>query len=420
MAAGTTGSAAQPLRGRHVLLGVSGGIAAYKAAETTRGLRRAGASVQAVLTPSAARFVTPATFEGLTGRPSPTETFEHAEQVPHVRLAREADVALFAPATAHLIARLANGLADDLLTNIALCLTCPVLVAPAMHTEMWEHPATAENVARLRARGVRIVGPDSGQLAGGDVGPGRLVDPDELVAAVVAALGDVAAASQGPLAGCRVLITAGGTREPIDPVRFIGNRSSGRMGYAIAHAALLRGADVDLVTAPTGLDPPPGARVHRVQTALQMRDAVLGLAADADVIVKAAAVADFRPTEAAERKIKKDGAPSRITLTRNPDILAELGASGLRAVLVGFAAETDDLERNGHEKLQRKGLDLIVVNPVDGEDAGFEVDTNRAVLLGADGMRRDVALTAKSALAEIVLDAAGELLEQRTDRARPR
>ncbi len=349
-------TSAASLQGRHVVLGVSGGIAAYKAALVARTLRKAGATVQVVMTEAATRFVGPATFEGLTGRRVWTDVFDDPAAIAHVQVAREADVAVFAPATANVLAKFAVGLADDMVSGVYTCLTCPVVVAPAMHTEMWLHAATRANVETLRSRGVTIVGPDEGELAGGDVGPGRLVDVGVLVDAVVAALGQ----RSGPLAGRRVVVTAGGTREPIDPVRYIGNRSSGKMGYALAAEAARRGAVVDLVTAPTTLATPAGVVRHDVETALQMRDAVLKFADDVDVVVKAAAVADFRPATYSPQKIKKEEAGlDAVALERNPDILAELGTrrAGASAggsgsdspLLVGFAAETDLEEERGRE-----------------------------------------------------------------------
>jgi len=393
------------LAGRHVLLGVSGGVAAYKAAELARGAIRAGATVQAVLTEAAGRFVGPATFAGLTGRPAHTGLWSEPERLLHVRLAREADIAVFAPATANLLAKFAAGLADDLVSSVYTCLTCPVVVAPAMHTEMWQHLATQRNVARLVADGMRVVGPGEGALAGGDVGPGRMAEPVDILAVLGAALDRTAAAPAGPLTGLSVVVTAGGTREPIDPVRFIGNRSSGKMGYAIAAEARRRGARVALVSAPTALEPPADVEVTQVETAVQMREAVLGLAARADVVIKAAAVADFRPAVYAEHKLKKDSdALASVALVPNPDILAELGARPGHALLVGFAAETDLEEERGREKLHRKGLDLIVINRVDMADAGFNVDTNRALLLSRDDRRREVPLTTKAELARVILD----------------
>ena len=412
-ASDATAAMASPslLVGRHVLLGVSGGIAAYKAASLARALLKAGATVQAVMTSAATKFVGPATFEGLTGRPVYSDVFTDAHRIEHVRLAREADVAVFAPATANLLAKFAVGIADDMVSSVYTCLTVPVVVAPAMHTEMWLHPATQANAATLRERGVVLVGPDDGQLAGGDIGPGRLVDEDVLLDAIVAALAPAA----GPLAGRRVVVTAGGTREPIDPVRYIGNRSSGKMGFAVAAEAARRGAHVELVAGPTSLPTPAGVNRIDVQTALQMRDAVLKLAEDADVVVKAAAVADYRPATYSAQKIKKERDDlSAITLERNPDILSELGVlkrtGGAGPVLVGFAAETADEEEHGRAKLERKGLDLIVVNRVDATDAGFNVDTNRALLLGADGYRTEVPLTTKAALSRTIWDAVEALL----------
>jgi phosphopantothenoylcysteine decarboxylase / phosphopantothenate---cysteine ligase len=399
--------------GRHVLLAVSGGIAAYKAASLARALVRSGATVQVLLTDGAAHFVGAATFEGLTGRAVPGGVFDGTHAIPHVRLAREADVAVAAPATANLLAKLAAGIADDLVTSTFSCLTCPLVIAPAMHTEMWEQPATVDNVALLERRGARIVGPGTGELAGGDVGPGRLVDEDVLLAGIRDALAG-AAPSDSALRGRRVVVTAGGTREPIDPVRYIGNRSSGKMGYAIAAEAARRGALVDLVSAPAELPDPRGVTVHRVETALEMRAAVLPLAEGADVVVKAAAVADYRPAHYAAQKIKKDATDlEAVPLARNPDILAELGARRLAAkgpLLVGFAAETEDEEARGQQKLARKGLDLIVVNRVDGPDAGFNVDTNRALILDSQGVRDEVPLTTKARLAAVLCDRIEALL----------
>lgn len=408
---------AAPLAGRHVLLGVSGGIAAYKAAALARALIRAGATVQTVLTAAAREFVGPATFEGLTGRVAHSAVFEDAHRILHVRLAREADVAVFAPASANLLAKFAHGLADDLVSSVFTCLRCPVVLAPAMHTEMWQHPATQANVDVLRERGAQVVGPVDGELAAGDVGPGRMAEIEDLMAAVQAAV----SAPSGALAGRHVLVTAGGTREPIDPVRFIGNRSSGKMGYRLAEEAARRGALVDLVSAATGLPDPPGVTVHRVETAAQMRDAVVALVGGVDVVLKAAAVADFRPVRTHEHKLKKGAAAlAELRLERTPDILAELGrhkrerGGGEPAlpVLVGFAAETELEEDNGRAKLHGKGLDLIVVNRVDAPDAGFAVDTNRAVLLSAAGERTEVPLTSKAKLAAVICDEVESLLRR--------
>lgn len=394
------------LEGLRVLLGVSGGVAAYKAASLARGLKKAGADVQVIMTGGATRFVQPAQFEALTGRPAHTDTFTDVHRIVHVEVARWADVAIFAPATTNLIAKFAAGIADDLVTSSFTCLTVPTVIAPAMHTEMWLHPATQAAVATLADRGAIIVGPDEGELAGGDVGPGRLVDEPELLDAVARATGR----ADSPLSGRTVVVTAGGTREAIDPVRFLGNRSSGKMGHAIAAEAAARGAKVVLVTT-ASLPAPNGVEVVTVESALDMHAAVMARADAADVIVKAAAVADFRPATTAEHKIKKaDGVPT-IALVPNPDILADLGArEDLRAVLVGFAAETNDPEAHGADKLKRKGADLIVINDVGEADAGFAVDTNRAVILAADGQRRDVPLTSKRVLAGILLDEAAARL----------
>ncbi len=403
-----------PLEGARVLLGVSGGIAAYKAALLARLLVGAGAVVDPVLTRGAERFVGAATFEGITGRPVRDQVWEDIPGETHVAIGRAADVVVLYPATAHTIAKLAGGLADDLLTTTLLAATCPVVVCPAMHTEMWLHPATVANVATLTARGVTVLGPADGPLMGGDAGPGRVVEPGVALAAVEAA---VEAAVDGPedgdLAGRTVVVTAGGTREPLDPVRYLGNRSTGRMGFAIATAAVRRGAVVHLVAAPSALPTPAGVTRHEVTTALDLQAAVTALRDEADVIVKAAAVADFRPLRVREQKLKKDAGVPTIELTPNPDILAELGAwrdGRPRPVLVGFAAETEDLDRHGPAKLARKRADLLVVNDVSRLDAGFGTETNEVTILSADGDRRDVALTTKAEVADHVLDAVLPLL----------
>jgi phosphopantothenoylcysteine decarboxylase / phosphopantothenate---cysteine ligase len=390
------------LAGTRVLLGVTGGIAAYKAALLARLLVGQGATVDPVLTRGAEHFVGAATFEGITGRRVRGEVWEDVPAETHVALGRAADLAVIYPATANVLAKLAHGLADDLLTTTLLASTCPLLVAPAMHTEMWEHPATRDNVEVLRSRGVHVIGPATGPLMGGDEGPGRLEDP-EAVLDVLLRLGPGAR----DLVGRTVVVTAGGTREPIDPVRFLGNRASGKMGFALAAEAARRGATTELVAGPTHLATPPGVTRHDVTTTLQMHDTVLKLAGEADVVVKAAAVADFRPAEAATSKLKKSAGVPHLELVRNPDILADLGASrppGQPPLLVGFAAETDDIERHGREKLQRKGADLLVVNDVSGPDAGFEVDTNQVLMLGRDGSRVEVALTSKAEVAARILD----------------
>ena len=385
------------LRGRRVVLGVSGGIAAYKAVEVCRRLVDASAHVAPVLTADALRFVGEVTFSALASEPARTSLFDAPEAIPHTQLGQSADLVVVAPATAKLLGKYAAGISDDLLTATLLATRAPVLVAPAMHTEMWEHPAVQENLATLRRRGVHVVDPESGRLAGGDVGEGRLADPARIVASAAAVL-----ARGGDLAGVRILVTAGGTREPIDPVRFIGNRSSGKMGHAVAAAAAARGAAVTLVTTPPR-DAVPGVDVVAVETAQEMADAVLGRFAAVDAVVMAAAVADFRPKAAASEKLKKrDGVPE-VVLEPTTDILAELGRTRSGQFVVGFAAETADVREHAAEKLASKRVDLMVANDVSAADSGFEVDTNRAVLLDADGAV-DLPLLSKSALAEVILD----------------
>ncbi|MFB7954420.1 bifunctional phosphopantothenoylcysteine decarboxylase/phosphopantothenate--cysteine ligase CoaBC [Streptomyces sp. NPDC056045] len=388
-----------------VVLGVSGGIAAYKACELLRRLTESGHDVRVVPTGSALNFVGEATWSALSGHPVSTEVWDDVHEVPHVRIGQGADLVVVAPATADTLARAAHGLADDLLTNTLLTARCPVVFAPAMHTEMWEHPATRENVAALRRRGAVVIEPAVGRLTGVDTGKGRLPDPGEIfgVCRRVLARGPV----EPDLAGRHVVISAGGTREPLDPVRYLGNRSSGKQGYALARTAVARGARVTLVEANTGLPDPAGADVLHAGTAVQLREAVLKAAADADVVVMAAAVADFRPAEYATGKIKKkDGQePAPITLVRNPDILAEVAGERARPgqIVVGFAAETDDVLANGREKLRRKGCDLLVVNEV-GERRTFGAEENEAVVLAADGGETQVPYGPKEALADTVWD----------------
>ena len=391
-----------------VVLGVSGGIAAYKAAALLRLLTEAGHEVQVVPTRAALQFVGAATWAALSGRPVTSEVWDDVAQVPHVRTGQQADLVVVAPATADLLARAAHGLADDLLTSTLLTARCPVLMAPAMHTEMWLHPATQANVATLRARGVHVLDPASGRLTGTDSGPGRLPEPAELHAAAESLL------APRDLAGRRVVVSAGGTREHLDPVRFLGNRSSGRQGYALAEVARDRGAAVTLVAANVALPDPPGVTVVPVVSAADLRDAVRAAAKDADAVVMAAAVADFRPRERAETKLKKGaGEPSPVELVRTADVLSEIAAPPrLRAgqVVVGFAAETGDAEgdvlAHGRAKLARKGADLLVVNEVGGpgHPTGFEGDQNAAVVLGADGSETAVPLGSKAALAAVVWD----------------
>ncbi|QKW18602.1 bifunctional phosphopantothenoylcysteine decarboxylase/phosphopantothenate--cysteine ligase CoaBC [Kitasatospora sp. NA04385] len=393
-----------------VVLGVSGGIAAYKACELLRRFSESGHEVTVVPTAAALHFVGEATWAALSGRPAATETWERVHEVPHVRIGQQADLVVVAPATADLLAKAAHGLADDLLTNTLLTARCPVVFAPAMHTEMWEHPATQENVATLRRRGAIVVEPAVGRLTGVDTGKGRLPDPAEIFALcrhVLRRGGLAPGAPERDLAGRHVVVSAGGTREPLDPVRFLGNRSSGKQGHALAATAVARGARVTLVAANTALPDPAGADVVRVGTALQLREAVLRAAEDADAVVMAAAVADFRPAEYATGKIKKvDGVePAPIALVRNPDVLAEVSADRARdgQVVVGFAAETDDVLAHGRAKLARKGCDLLVVNEV-GDGKAFGQDTNSAVLLGADGSEVHIADSPKEILADAIWD----------------
>ncbi len=386
---------------QHVVLGVSGGIAAYKAVEICRRLGDAGALVAPVLTAGAQRFITPLTFSALAAEPARTSLWDGPEPSPHTFLGRRAALVVVAPATARLLAAYAAGLSDDLLTATLLMARGPVLVCPAMHTEMWEHGATRANVATLVARGVHVLDPAEGQLAAGDVGPGRLREPAEVVAVAERILGD-----GRRLAGRTVVVTAGGTREAIDPVRFLGNRSSGRQGHALADALAARGATVHLVTTVDRPVGPPGVSLQRVESAAEMGDAVLALAPGADAVVMAAAVADFRPQVVAASKLKKDGGAPEMILEPTPDILAELGRRKAPGqVLVGFAAETDDLVANAAAKLARKNLDLIVANDVGAPGAGFDHDTNAVTLLFAGGARQDLPLSSKRAVAEAVADA---------------
>ncbi|MGK5639607.1 bifunctional phosphopantothenoylcysteine decarboxylase/phosphopantothenate--cysteine ligase CoaBC [Streptomyces sp. URMC 126] len=388
-----------------VVLGVSGGIAAYKACELLRRLTESGHDVRVVPTASALHFVGEATWSALSGHPAGTEVWESVHEVPHVRIGQQADLVVVAPATADMLAKAAHGLADDLLTNTLLTARCPVVFAPAMHTEMWENPATQENVATLRRRGAVVIEPAVGRLTGVDTGKGRFPDPAEIFETCRRVL--ARGAGERDLAGRHVVISAGGTREPLDPVRYLGNRSSGRQGYALARTAVARGARVTLVAANSELPDPAGADVVRVGTAVQLREAVLKAAADADAVVMAAAVADFRPAHYAPGKIKKrDGEePAPVELVRNPDVLAELSADRARPgqVVVGFAAETDDVLANGRAKLARKGCDLLVVNEV-GEGRTFGSAENEAVVLAADGGETPVPHGPKEDLADIVWD----------------
>jgi len=395
-----------------VALGVTGGVAAYKAAELVRRLQQERLDVQVVMTRSAMEFVTPLTFAALTGQKVITGMFEQETGGPanvesaieHIAVAQRIQLLLVAPATANTIARLANGIADDFLSTLYLATTAPVILAPAMNVNMWNHPATQENLAKLRARGVRVVEPDEGYLACGMTGPGRLASLDSILQAVREVLG-----IRHDFDGETVLVTAGPTFEDIDPVRYIGNRSSGRMGYALADAAARRGAKVVLVSGPTHLDPPDGVDCVGVRSAEEMRRAVLDRARDCTVVIKAAAVADFRPTAPQPQKIKRG--KGRVTLELEPttDILSELGRMKNGLVLVGFAAETDRVAENARAKLSEKGLDLIVANDVTQQGAGFDADTNVVTLFARGGGQVDLPKLTKAEVADRVLDEVARL-----------
>ena len=400
-----------------IALGVTGGIGAYKAVEIARGLQNNGHEVVAVMTRSAEKFVGPLTFEAITRRTVITDQYQPGANagVEHIAIASNIDLLLVAPATANTIGKFANGLADDFLSSLYTATRAPVMIAPAMNTNMFEHPAVAKNLETLIARGVHVVDPGAGYLACGWIGKGRLAEPEDVVAAVEQLLKPVAPKplSEGGLVGRNILITAGPTFEDIDPVRFVGNRSSGRMGYALAAEALRRGAAVTLVSGPTSLAAPHGAIVVKVRSAADMHAAVMERTTGQDVMVMAAAVADYTPAEPAAHKVKKSDGPVTITLTRTKDILGDLGKLPSRKqrlpVLVGFAAETSDVVVYAQTKLRQKGADLIVANDVSRPDAGFDVDTNAVTLVSATGVE-DVPLQAKSAVAARILDRIEQLL----------
>jgi len=402
----------------HVVLGVGGGIAAYKVCELLRRFTESGHDVTVVPTAAALEFVGAPTWAALSGRPVATDVWSRVHEVPHVRIGQSADLVVVAPATADLLAKAAHGMADDLLSNTLLTARCPVVFAPAMHTEMWEHPATAENVATLRRRGALVVEPAEGRLTGADSGKGRLPDPTEIYEVAHDVLSRGVAAGILDLAGRRVVVSAGGTREYLDPVRFLGNRSSGRQGYALARAAAVRGAEVTLVAANTTLPDPAGVKVLRVESTAELRDAVLAAAVNADAVVMAAAPADFRPRSSSDTKIKKadDGSTPALELEQNPDILAELSRSRLHAgqVVVGFAAETGDAAgtvlEHARAKLARKGCDLLVVNDVSGGKV-FGSAENEAVVLDSSGGTAPVPRASKAVLAHVIWDHVATRLE---------
>ncbi|HEY7955220.1 MAG TPA: bifunctional phosphopantothenoylcysteine decarboxylase/phosphopantothenate--cysteine ligase CoaBC [Polyangia bacterium] len=402
------------LAGRRIVLGISGGIAAYKAAELVRLFVKAGAEVRVIMTRAAQKFITPLTLQALSQHPVATDLFElteeasHESKIGHIELADLAELLVIAPASADLIAKLALGLADDLLTTVALASKAPLLIAPAMNVNMWNHPATRANVATLASRGALTVGPGAGELACGWVGSGRMAEPVEVAEACARALGP------RDFGGLKMLVTAGPTYEPIDPVRFIGNRSSGKMGFAVARAAARRGAEVTLVAGPTALATPPGVTRVDVESARQMREAVLARAEAQAAIVMVAAVGDYRPREVASEKGKKEtlGESPSLALIANPDILAELGARawpGRRPILIGFAAETEDVERRAVEKRKKKGCDLLCANDVSEPGSGFGTDTNRVLFVGEGGVER-LPLLGKDEVAERLLDRAAALM----------
>ena len=395
------------LKDKCVCLGVSGGIAAYKACELVSRLKKLGADVRVVMTRNAQKLVSPLTFETLSGHQVAVDTFEHAYEIEHIALAKAADLFLIAPATANVIAKLSAGLADDILTTTALAMTAPVVIAPAMNTAMYKNAATQANIRVLAERGVTFIGPERGRLACGDEDIGRMTEPDEIARRVCELL-----TRRADLTGRRVLVTAGPTREALDPVRFLSNRSTGKMGYAVAEAAAARGADVTLVTGPVSLTPPRGVTVVPISTTLELYDQVTTRAAEADIVIQSAAPADYRPESVSASKIKKDGGSLTLTLVPNPDIAAEVGRRKRAGqILVAFAAETNDVMDNAAKKLYKKNADLVVANDVTEAGAGFAVDTNRVTLLTADDAR-PLPLMSKRDVADAILDRVLELVNK--------
>jgi len=400
------------LKGKRIVLGISGGIAAFKAASLCSKLVQAGASVKVVMTESATKFITPLTLQTLSRNPVYLDTFDEFEPsvVSHIDLADHADLVLVAPATANIIAKMAAGLADDMLTTTLLATTAPVLVAPAMNVHMYDHPAVVSNMEILASRGIRFIEPGTGQLACGYVGKGRLAEPEEIVAAV-----ELWFTRSESLTGKQVLVTAGGTVERLDPVRYLTNDSSGKMGFAIAEAAAIRGADVTIVAAKTTAAPPEGIRVIRVESAEEMLEAVLARYDEADIVVKAAAVADYRPVQRASSKIKKKDEQLVLELERTTDILKTLGERKKRQFLIGFAAETEQVEAYALDKLKRKNCDLIVANDVTAEGAGFNGDTNIVQVFGAEGLITSLPLMSKREVADQLLSLAIDRMSSRED-----
>ena len=400
------------LTNRRIILGVTGSIAAYKAADLASRLTQAGAQVDVILSGAAEKFITPLTFQSVTGRRAyvDADLWGNESHVLHVGLGHTADLVIVAPCTANTMAKLAHGMSDSLLTVTALAASCPLLIAPAMDGGMFDHAATQGNLETLKERGAMIVGPAEGHLASGLSGTGRMLEPVEILGYARLALG-----KNGPLAGRRIVVTAGGTQEPLDPVRVLTNRSSGKQGYALAQAALDAGAQVTLITAPTGLIPPVGARLLTVETAKQMLDCVLTESAQSDALIMAAAVADFRPKNQAEDKIKKEGGIPQIEFEATQDILKSVSRQRSAAkrplAVIGFAAESRDLLENATAKLNSKGLDLIAANDISAEDAGFAVETNRVTLLFADGRKEALSLMTKNEVAETIVERLAALLE---------
>ena len=397
------------LTDKTVVLGITGSVAAYKAADIASKLTQAGARVEVVMTEAATRFITPLTLRSITGRPVVTDMFELVTEfsIEHVALAEAADVIVIAPATANVIAKLAGGISDDELTCTVLATEAPIIIAPAMHTSMFQNPVTQENLTKLKARGFTIVGPERGWLASGEIGLGHLADTDKIINTISKILD-----RSIDLAGKRIVVTAGGTRELIDPTRHIGNRSSGKMGYALAEAARDRGAEVRLIAAPTSLPQPTGMEVVPVETAAEMKEAVAEALAEADALIMAAAVTDYRPKTAAKTKIKKDSPTLTMELIRTPDILAEAKGSFLK---VGFAAESDNIVANAKQKLEKKGLDLIVANDITDAESGFGTETNKVTLIDKQGKVEDLPLLTKREVAERILDRMVGLLAEKED-----
>lgn len=395
------------LTNKTIVLGITGGIAAYKAADLASKLVQAGAKVEVVMTESATRFITPLTLRNITHRPVITDMFEPAAEysLEHIALAEAANVVVIAPATANTIARLACGIADDMLTCLALATKAPVILAPAMNDNMYQNPITQENLAKLKTRGFTIIDPGYGRLASGKVGWGRLANIEMILGTIKQVLG-----KSGDLAGRKIVVTAGGTQEPIDPVRHIGNRSSGKMGFAVAEAARDRGASVTLITAPTSLPNPTGMEIVHVQTAKEMKSAVAKAVAGADALIMAAAVADYQAKKIAKSKIKKDSSTLTLELVRTPDILSEVKGDFIK---VGFAAESDDIIANAKKKLEKKALDLIVANDITSADSGFGVDTNKVTLIDRSGKIENLPLLSKREVAERILERVKALLAKK-------